>query len=81
MPFNPQRWFTTRVLAGRHLPILSYEGSSQVKLMLPIAVAERSRARTVFARSNTAIVGLNPTEAWMFVCVFCVRFFCFCSLK
>jgi hypothetical protein len=28
---------------------------------LPIAVAERSRARTVFARSNTAIVGSNPT--------------------
>jgi hypothetical protein len=27
----------------------------------PIAVAERSRARTVFARSNTAIVGSNPT--------------------
>jgi hypothetical protein len=27
---------------------------------------------TVFARSNTAIVGSNPTEAWMFVCVFSV---------
>jgi hypothetical protein len=27
----------------------------------PIAVAERSRARTVFDRSNTAIVGSNPT--------------------
>jgi hypothetical protein len=27
----------------------------------PIAVVERSRARTVFARSNTAIVGSNPT--------------------
>jgi hypothetical protein len=27
----------------------------------PIAVAERSRARTVFALSNTAIVGSNPT--------------------
>jgi hypothetical protein len=38
----------------------------------PIVVAERSRARTVFARSNTAIVGSNPTEEWMFVCVFCV---------
>jgi hypothetical protein len=24
---------------------------------------------TVFARSNTAIVGSNPTAAWMFVCV------------
>jgi hypothetical protein len=29
----------------------------------------------VFDRSNTEIVGSNPTEAWMFV--FCVRFFCF----
>jgi hypothetical protein len=27
----------------------------------PIAVAARSKARTVFARSNTAIVGSNPT--------------------
>jgi hypothetical protein len=27
---------------------------------------------TVFARSNTAIVGSNPTEARMFVCVFSV---------
>jgi hypothetical protein len=27
----------------------------------PIAVAERSRAQTVFSRSNTAIVGSNPT--------------------
>jgi hypothetical protein len=34
--------------------------------------AERSEAWTVFARSNTAIVGSNPTEAWMFVCVFSV---------
>jgi hypothetical protein len=27
----------------------------------PIAVAARSKARTVFARSNIEIVGLNPT--------------------
>jgi hypothetical protein len=46
-------------------------------LNMPIAVAERSRARTVFARSNTAIVGSNPTEAWMLVCVLCAFFFCF----
>jgi hypothetical protein len=36
----------------------------------PIAVGERSKARNVFARSNTAIVGSNRTEAWMFVCAF-----------
>jgi hypothetical protein len=40
----------------------------------PIAVGERSKARTVFARSNTAIVGSNPTEAWIFVCVLCTFF-------
>jgi hypothetical protein len=42
---------------------------------LPIAVTARSKARTVFARSNTEIVGSNPTGG-MDVCVFCVRFFC-----
>jgi hypothetical protein len=35
----------------------------------------RSKARTVFARSNTEIVGSNPT-GWMDVCVLCVRLFC-----
>jgi hypothetical protein len=48
---------------------------------MPIAVAERSKARTVFARSNTAIVGFNPTEAWMFVCVLCAFFLFLHSLK
>jgi hypothetical protein len=36
---------------------------------------------TVFARSNTAIVGSNPTEAWMFVCVLCAFFLCLHSLR
>jgi hypothetical protein len=44
------------------------------RILSPIAVAELSEARTVFARSNTAIVGSNPTEAWMFVCVLCAFF-------
>jgi hypothetical protein len=40
----------------------------------PITVAVRSKAWTVFARSNTGIVGSNPTQG-MDVCVllFCVR--------
>jgi hypothetical protein len=38
----------------------------------PITVAARSRAWTVFARSNTGIVGSNPTQG-MDVCV---RLFC-----
>jgi hypothetical protein len=47
----------------------------------PIAVVERSKARTVFACSNTANVGSNPTEAWMFVCVLCAFFLFLHSLK
>jgi hypothetical protein len=35
----------------------------------PITVAARSKAWTVFARSNTGIVGLNPTQG-MDVCAF-----------
>jgi hypothetical protein len=40
----------------------------------PITVAARSKAWTVFARSNTGIVGSNPTRG-MDVCV---RLFCVC---
>jgi hypothetical protein len=34
---------------------------------VPVTVAERSKAWTVFARSDAGIVGSNPTEAWMYV--------------
>jgi hypothetical protein len=51
------------------------------KCVMPIAVAERSKARTFFARSNTEIVGSNPSEAWMFVCVLCAFFLFLHSLK
>jgi hypothetical protein len=40
-------------------------------LCAPITVAGRSKALTVFARSNTGIVGSNPTQD-MNVCVYCV---------
>jgi hypothetical protein len=40
----------------------------------PITVASRSKAWTIFARSNAAIVGSNPTQG-MDVCV---RLFCVC---
>jgi hypothetical protein len=60
-PYRPPRPVT-----GTDLTVFTYKK--------PIAVAERSKARTVFARSNTAIVGSNPTEAWMFVCVLCASF-------
>jgi hypothetical protein len=42
----------------------------------PITVAARSRASTVFARSNTGIGGSNPTLG-MDVCV---RLFCVCAV-
>jgi hypothetical protein len=42
---------------------------------MPIAVVAQSKARTVFVRSNTEIVGSNPTGD-MDVCVFCVRLLC-----
>jgi lactate dehydrogenase-like 2-hydroxyacid dehydrogenase len=48
---------------------------------MPIAVAARSKARNVFARCNTEIVGSNLTEAWMFVCVLCAFFLFLHSLK
>jgi hypothetical protein len=39
-------------------------------------VAARSKARTVFARSNTDIMGSNPMEAWKFVYVVCAFILC-----
>jgi hypothetical protein len=38
---------------------------------MPITVAERSKARNVFARLNTDIMGLNPTRG-MDVCLYSV---------
>jgi hypothetical protein len=43
-----------------------------INRIMPIAVAARSEARTVFARSNTAIVSSNPTGG-MDVCLCSVR--------
>jgi hypothetical protein len=42
---------------------------------MPITVAARAKACTVFARSNTGVVGSNPTPG-MYVCV---RLFCVCA--
>jgi hypothetical protein len=41
---------------------------------LPIKVAEKSKAWNVFARSNTGIVGPNPTQDTDV----CLRLFCVC---
>jgi hypothetical protein len=40
-----------------------------VRVAQPITVAARSKAVTVFARSDAGIVGSNPLKAWMSVCV------------
>jgi hypothetical protein len=42
----------------------------------PVTVAERSKACTVFARSEAGIVGSNPKKALIFG--MCMRLFCVC---
>jgi hypothetical protein len=47
------------------LPVLLWliiEISQASLLKLPVTVAERSKACTVFARSEAGIVGSNPTQ-------------------
>jgi hypothetical protein len=55
-----------------HKMICKFESLNFIINNLPIPVAVRSKAWTVFARLNTGIVGLNPTEG-MDVCL---RLFC-----
>jgi hypothetical protein len=50
-------------------------------LLLPVTVDERSKACTVFARSEAGIVGSNPTQGmdvWC-VCVCVCVFLCLCT--
>jgi hypothetical protein len=52
------------VMYGVYCDILSKDGARHMNARatsLPIALAARSKARTVFARFNTGIVGSNPT--------------------
>jgi hypothetical protein len=60
-----------------HSPVTSSFFSPIILLitLLLITVVARSKARTVFACSNTEIVDSNPTGGTD-VCVFCVRLFC-----
>jgi hypothetical protein len=37
----------------------------------PITVAARSKARNVFSRTNTGIVGWNPTQSWLSAFILC----------
>jgi hypothetical protein len=43
----------------------------------PVTVTARSKAWTVFARSNAGIVGSNPTQGMDVLCV-CMCLFCVC---
>jgi hypothetical protein len=44
-------------------------------MVKPVTLAARSKARTVFARSNAGIMGWNPTQG-MDVCIVCVYSAC-----
>jgi hypothetical protein len=57
-----------------YLTLSSFFDFTTVWLMLPISVAARAKAWTVFARSNTGIVGSNPTQGMDA----CVRLLCVC---
>jgi hypothetical protein len=48
------------------------ENKTRLYFSLPVPMTERSKARTVFGRSNTGIVGLNPTRGTDV----CTRFLC-----
>jgi hypothetical protein len=50
------------------IPGIAYDEICLLNFFQPIAVAARSKAQTVFARSNTEIMGSNPTRG-MDVCV------------
>jgi hypothetical protein len=63
---------------NQHLPPDAAEtysvASRPSRLALPFTVIRASKACNVFTRSNTGIVGLNPTQG-MDVCL---RLFCLC---
>jgi hypothetical protein len=45
-------------------------------MIMPVPMAERSEARTAFGRSNTGIVGSNPTRGMDEFGFFCVVLSC-----
>jgi hypothetical protein len=48
---------------------------------MPVTVAERSKAYTVFARSEAEIVGSNSAQDMnvRYLCVYVYAFFCVCE--
>jgi hypothetical protein len=55
--------------------LLSYPSCLPYRRHLPITVAARSKAWTVFACSNTGVLRSNPTQR---ICLYCGRLFCVC---
>jgi hypothetical protein len=53
---------------------------NRLQYQMPVTVAERSKACTVFAHSEAGIVVRIPLRAWMLGVYVCVRaFFCVCA--
>jgi hypothetical protein len=70
----------TRYVSNRRLETTIRQGKTISKQYLnrqPIIVVARSKASTVFARSNAGFVGSNPTQGMDVVCVYSV-FVLFC---
>jgi hypothetical protein len=61
-----------------HFSILVPHHSSSLMSMLPVTVAQRSEACTVFAHSEAGIMGSNPTQGTDVGCV--CAFFCVCPV-
>jgi hypothetical protein len=67
---------------SRHNPFESTQVSlltvkeNYVRSYQPVTVAARSKARTVFARSNAGVVGSKPTQCMDVY----VRLFCVCAV-
>jgi hypothetical protein len=62
-------------------PVVFNQGYAEISYINQNEAKLHFNFESVFARSNTAIVGSNPTEAWMFVCVLCAFFLFLHSLK
>jgi hypothetical protein len=64
-----------KLLSGFQLNLVLYF------TLVPVTLAVRSKACTVFAGSESGIVGSNPTQTWMCVCVCACVFMCLCTTR
>jgi hypothetical protein len=69
--------FIVAITFLRRVKVMKLQKLADTKSFRSITVTARSKARTVFARSNTGVVGSNPTR-----CIdICVCVFILCSLS